>query len=318
MKEINITRNDSGQRTDKFLLKYFDKAGKGFIYKMLRKKRIKLNGGRSDGTEMLNEGDTIQLYLSDDTMESFMEKKTIEKSVISFETVYEDENILAVNKPAGVLSHPESKGDKDTLIDQILTYLIEKGEYSPDKEKSFTPALCNRLDRNTSGIVIAGKNAETLRQANKAVKDKKIRKLYSAFVAGTKTEGGRLEDFYSKDGSINKASLGSGDKKIITKYRPLKTDGSYTVMEVELITGKSHQIRLHMASIDCPIIGDIKYGNEKENRKFRQLAGVKRQLLHAGKMILGGFEGDLEYLNGKTIVAELPEDFKKAEKSVFR
>lgn len=317
MKEISITKNDSGQRADKFLMKYFQKAPKGFVYKMLRKKRIKLNGGRAEGNEMLREGDRIQMYLSDETVDGFTKEKVIAHSEKRFEIVYEDENIIAVNKPAGVLSHAESAGDRDTLIDQILSYLNEKGEYDPREEKSFVPALCNRLDRNTSGIVIAGKTAEALRQLNEAVKTKRVKKLYMALVCGTADKGGRLEDRYAKDRENNKAYLGSGDKNIITKYRPLKTNGSYTVMEVELITGKSHQIRVHMASIGCPIAGDTKYGNAEKNAYFRKKAGVKRQLLHAYKMRLGGLGGELEYLNGKVITADVPEDFKRAERVVF-
>ena len=312
MKEIVITKNDSGQRADKFLMKYFNKAPKSFVYKMLRKKRIKLNGGRAEGSEMLAEGDKLQMYLAEETMEGFTEKKTVAYSKKNFDVIYEDENILAVNKPAGVLSHAESASDKDTLIDQILSYLSEKGEYNPDEEKSFTPALCNRLDRNTSGIVIAGKNSEALRQINAAVKTKSIKKLYKALVSGTVSKGGRLEDLYSKDTDRNKASLGLGDKKIITEYRPIRSNGRYTLMEVELITGKSHQIRVHMASINCPIIGDVKYGNDTQNNDFRKNCGVKRQLLHAYKMVLGGLSGELEYLNGKTINADIGEDFKCA------
>ncbi|MCD8036124.1 MAG: RluA family pseudouridine synthase [Clostridiales bacterium] len=298
-------------------MKYFSKAPKGFVYKMIRKKRIKLNGGRADGNEILNEGDKIQMYLSDETMAGFMEKKTVVHSERKFDIVYEDENVLAVNKSAGVLSHSESAYDKDTLIDQILSYLNEKGEYNPEQENSFTPALANRLDRNTSGIVLAGKTADALRQINEAVKTRKIKKLYKAIVCGTIEKGGRLEDLYSKDRERNKAALGEGDKKIITEYKPLKTKDGYTVVEVKLITGKSHQIRVHMASMGCPIIGDIKYGNAEENAYFRKKAGVKRQLLHAYRLEFGGFCGGLEHLNGKVITADEPEDFKRAEKIIF-
>lgn len=317
MKEIVITKNDGGQRMDKFLMKHFSKAPKSFIYKMLRKKRIKLNGGRAEGSEMLSDGDRIQLYLAEETIEGFTEIKAVARTSSGVDVIYEDENILAVNKPAGVLSHAESADDRDTMIDRVLSYLHEKGDYMPEKEMSFTPALCNRLDRNTSGIVIAGKNAEALRQLNAAVKTKNIKKLYKALVCGTVKGSGRLEDMYTKDRDRNKASLGSGDKKIVTEYRPIKSDGKYTLMEVELITGKSHQIRVHMASIDCPIIGDTKYGDAKVNGDFRKKCGVKRQLLHAYKMKLGGLTGDLAYLNGKTITAYVPDDFKKAEKEIF-
>ena len=319
MKEIIITKNDSGQRADKFLMKYFSRAPKGFVYKMLRKKRIKLNGARAEGAEMLAEGDSIQMYLSDETMEGFMEERTIKKASSDIEVVYEDENIIAVNKPAGVLSHAEKAGDSDTLIDRILKFLNEKGEYDPKKEMSFVPALCNRLDRNTSGIVIAGKNAEALRQINEAVKLKDIKKYYKTLVCGRMDKGGKLESLYEKDSKTNKARVGGNEgKRITTIYRPLKTNGRYTLAEVELITGKSHQIRVHMASTGFPIIGDIKYGNAAENEYFRKKAGVKRQMLHAWRMSFGGLKGELEYLNGKAIEADVPEDFKRAEEVIFR
>lgn len=318
MKQIEISDNDSGQRLDKYLLKYFNKATKSFIYKMLRKKRIKLNGGKAEGNEMLSDGDTIQMYLSEETMESFMEEKSVSDVKRTFDIVYEDENILVVNKPAGLLSHAEKKDDSNTLIDQILSYLNENGEYVPQKDSTFTPALCNRLDRNTSGIVIAGKNSDAVRQLNAAIKDKKIRKYYKTLVCGKVTEGKRLESFYEKDGNKNKAYVSdkNGGKKIITVFKPLKHTDKYSLLEIELITGKSHQIRLHLKSEGIPIIGDIKYGNAAENRAFEKI-GVKRQLLHAYKTVINGMNGKLEYLNGKEIFADIPEDFKRAEKKIF-
>ncbi len=204
MKEVRILKDESGQRFDKYLLKYFNKANKSFIYKMIRKKRIKLNNGRAEGNEVLSEGDTIQMYLADETMESFMEEKTVSKVSCTFGLVYEDENILVVNKPAGLLSHAQAKEDINTLIDQILYYLNKKGEYIPEKDSTFTPALCNRLDRNTSGLVIAGKNAHAVRQINDAIKNKRIRKFYRTIVCGQIKKGGRLENLYLKDNDKNK------------------------------------------------------------------------------------------------------------------
>ena len=243
---------------------------------------------------------------------------TVSSNPSDIDVVYEDENIIAVNKQAGVLSHAEKAGDDDTLIDRILSYLNEKGEYDPEKERTFVPALCNRLDRNTSGIVIAGKNSEALRQINEAVKFKSIKKYYKTLVCGKIEKSGRLEDFYEKDSQLNKAKVGGKEGKIITTiYRPLKTNGRYTLAEVELITGKSHQIRVHMASAGFPIIGDVKYGNKQENEYFRKKAGVKRQMLHAYKMVFEGLKGELAYLNGKTVTADVPKDFKCAEKEIF-
>ena len=318
MKEIVISKNDGGQRADKFLIKYFSKAPKGFVYKMLRKKRIKLNGSRAEGGEMLAEGDRIQMYLSDETIGGFREEKRINRSASPLSVIYEDENIIVADKPAGTLSHAESPDDRDTLIDRVLSFLNEKGEYDPGRENSFVPALCNRLDRNTSGIVIAGKTAEALRQLNEAVKNKDIKKYYLALVCGKMENGGRLEDFYEKDGSLNKAKIGGKTgKRIATVYSPVKTAEGYSLAEAELITGKSHQIRAHLASAGFPIIGDVKYGIKADNDRFRKTAGVKRQMLHAYRLRLGGRSGELAYLNGKEFRSDVPEDFKRAEKEIF-
>ena len=180
MKEIKISEKEENQRLDKFLLKYFNKAPKSFVYKMLRKKRIKLNGAKAEGSEIITNGDVLSMYLSEETMDSFMEAKTVNKAQRHFGIVYEDDNILIVSKPAGLLTHPQSPQDKETLIDQILYYLHEKGEYSADKEASFTPAVCNRLDRNTGGIVIAGKNLQTVQAVNKAIAQRSFISLWCA------------------------------------------------------------------------------------------------------------------------------------------
>ncbi|MEA4973920.1 MAG: RluA family pseudouridine synthase [Candidatus Metalachnospira sp.] len=316
MKEICISKDGSGQRIDKYLLKYFNKASKSFIYKMLRKKRIKLNNLRAEGNEMLTEGDSIQMFLADETMDSFMEEKTVSRVKCTFGIVYEDENILVVSKPAGLLSHAEKKEDTNTLIDQILYYLNEKGEYIPEKDSTFTPALCNRLDRNTSGVVISGKNANAVRQINDAIKNKSIRKFYHTIVCGQIKAGGRLENMYSKDKDKNKATFSDEGKKIITEYKPIKYTGKYTLLEIQLITGKSHQIRLHMQSIGSPIIGDIKYGNMDENKKFAKL-GIRRQMLHAYRIEWSGMQKELNYLNGMIMTADIPDDFRKAETEIF-
>lgn len=316
MNEIRISNDNSGQRIDKYLMKYFNKANKSFIYKMLRKKRIKLNNGRAEGNEMLSEGDLIQMYLSDETIESFMEEKAVSKIKCSFGIVYEDENIIVVNKPAGLLSHAESRDEKNTLIDQILYYLYEKGEYIPSKESTFIPALCNRLDRNTSGVVIAGKNAHAVRQVNDAIKNKKIRKFYRVIVCGQIKKGGRLENLYQKNNYVNKAALAHEGKRIITEYRPIEYTDKYTLLEVELITGKSHQIRLHMQSIGSPILGDVKYGSQKENSKFLK-TGIRRQMLHAYRIEWQGMKDELSYLNGLSMTASIPDDFQRAEIQIF-
>ncbi|HIT73524.1 MAG TPA: RluA family pseudouridine synthase [Candidatus Fimicola cottocaccae] len=321
MKEIKITEKEQNQRLDKYLLKYFNKAPKSFIYKMLRKKRIKYNGKKAEGGEILSSGDSLQLYLADETMAGFMEEKTINKAERRFGIVYEDENVIFVSKPAGVLTHPEKESDKNTLIDQILYYLYEKGEYEPSASSVFTPAVCNRLDRNTSGIIIAGKNLMAVQELNRAVLEHKIDKRYIALVKGGLKAKGELTAYIKKDGNRNISSVMNkeveGGKKILTKYNVINSVKEYDLVEIELITGKSHQIRAQFSAMGNPLVGDRKYGNENINRYFRINYGLNNQFLHAYKLIVNINDGGLSYLSGREFVSPLPEPFSTIKKDIF-
>lgn len=310
MKEIRITKNEENQRLDKFLLKYMNKASKGFLYKMLRKKRIKYNGGRAEGSELLQAGDTLQLYLAEETIQSFMEEKTVAEAKRHFAIVYEDDDILVVSKPAGLLTHPEKSSDKDTLIDQVLYYLYQKGQYLPEADSSFTPALCNRLDRNTSGIVIAGKTLKGVQAVNEAIRSHKLDKYYLTLVAGEIREAGEITAYLTKDAERNQVRIskreGSG-AKTVTQYRPLAHAKGYTLLEIHLITGKTHQIRAHMQSMGHPVVGDRKYGSEHSNQKFREEYALSNQFLHAIRVEWKEKDGPLGYLYGKEMTAPLPK-----------
>lgn len=320
MKEIRITKNEENQRLDKFLLKYMNKASKGFLYKMLRKKRIKYNGGRAEGSELLKAGDTLQLYLAEETISSFMEEKTVAEAKRHFAIVYEDDDILVVSKPAGLLTHPEKSSDKDTLIDQILYYLYQKGQYLPEADSSFTPALCNRLDRNTSGIVIAGKTLKGVQAVNETIRSHKLDKYYLTLVAGEIHEAGEITAYLTKDEEKNQVRIskreGSG-KKTMTKYRPLACAKGYTLLEIHLITGKTHQIRAHMQSIGHPVVGDRKYGSEHSNQKFREEYALSNQFLHAIRVEWKEKEGPLGYLYGKEMTAPLPKTLQEICDGLF-
>ena len=320
MKEIRITTNEENQRLDKFLLKYMNKAGKGFIYKMLRKKRIKYNGGRAEGKEILRAGDSLQLYLSEETLSSFMEEKALPEAERHFGIVYEDDDILAVAKPAGLLTHPEKSSDRDTLIDQILYYLYQKGQYTPDLESSFTPALCNRLDRNTSGIVIAGKTLKGVQAVNEIIRSHKLEKRYLTLVKGEVKEAGEVSAFLTKDEEKNQVRLskieGNGAASL-TKYRPLAYGKGYTLLEILLITGKTHQIRVHMQSIGHPVVGDRKYGDAAVNDSFRREFALSNQFLHGGTIVWRQTDGALKYLAGKEMTAPLPKTLQNICDSLF-
>ncbi|WP_352399602.1 RluA family pseudouridine synthase [Anaerotignum sp.] len=321
MKEIKITKNEENQRLDKFLLKYMNKASKAFIYKMLRKKRIKFNGKKAEGNELLQAGDSLLLYLSEETIASFMEVKVIAEAKRHFGIVYEDDDILAVAKPAGLLTHPEKSDDKDTLIDQVLFYLYEKGQYVPSPQSAFTPALCNRLDRNTSGIVLAGKTLKGVQGLNEAIRNKQVDKYYLTMVKGEVRNAGEISAFLSKDEGKNQVRIsneaGIDGKESITRYRPLAYNNGFTLVEIHLITGKTHQIRAHMQSIGHPVVGDRKYGDLKVNQQFRQDFALSNQFLHGAKLVFSDTRGSLAYLKGKTLVAPLPKVFQQIVEEIF-
>ncbi|WP_313526833.1 RluA family pseudouridine synthase [Anaerotignum sp.] len=321
MKEIKITKNEENQRLDKFLLKYMNKASKAFIYKMLRKKRIKFNGKKAEGNELLQAGDSLLLYLSEETIASFMEEKVIAEARRHFGIVYEDDDILAVAKPAGLLTHPEKSDDKDTLIDQVLFYLYEKGQYVPSPQSAFTPALCNRLDRNTSGIVLAGKTLKGVQGLNEAIRNKQVDKYYLTMVKGEVKNAGEISAFLSKDEGKNQVRIsneaGIDGKESITRYRPLAYNDGFTLLEIHLITGKTHQIRAHMQSIGHPVVGDRKYGDFKVNQQFRQDFALSNQFLHGAKFVFSNTSGVLTYLKGKTLVAPLPKVFQEIVEEIF-
>ncbi len=298
MKEIRITNNEEGQRLDRFLKKYLNKANQSFIHKMIRKKNIKLNDEKAEPETLLKKDDVVKLYLADDTIEKFREKKTLKDTNISFSTVYEDDNILVVNKPIGLSTQPDQTGMKN-LVDEIKVYLDAKEE---NISFTFKPAVCNRLDKNTSGLVIAAKNYDALKQTNKAIRERKIKRFYIAKVHGIVKGNLELKDYLIKDDNKNMVRItneySEDSKTIITYAHPIKTEGGFTWLEVEIETGRAHQIRAHLASIGHPIVGDKKYG-----RKDRE----KYQLLHANKLIFNGFEEDLEYLNGMEIKSHINE-----------
>lgn len=321
MKEIVITKEQENQRLDKFLLKYLNTAKKSFIYKMLRKKRIKYNNKKAEGNEILKCEDRLQFYLSEETIDKFMEEKEVYEAKRHFGIVYEDDNILIVSKPAGLLTHPEKNTDRDTLIDQILYYLYQKGQYDASKEACFVPAVCNRLDRNTSGLVIAGKNLTAVQEINQAIAQHKVEKLYLTMVKGVITQKQELTAYIVKNEENNQVSVFEnehiGSKKIVTQYEPLKTAEEYTLLKVKLITGKSHQIRAHLKAIGHCVAGDRKYGEKEINDLLKQKYALSNQFLHAYMLVWKQKEGHLSYLYGKEWTAPLPVSLCNMTKEIF-
>ncbi|MBR2972515.1 MAG: RluA family pseudouridine synthase [Clostridia bacterium] len=306
MREIKIAKNDAGQRLDKFLTKALD-LPVGLLYKSIRTKKIKVNRKRAENNTVLVEGDVIQCFLAEEFFAKLDEVNDVslsfDKIQPKLDIVYEDENIMLLNKRPGVSVHEDEDSKVNTLIAHVQAYLYQKGEYNPADEHSFAPALCNRIDRNTGGIVIAAKTAEALRVMNEKIKLREMDKLYIAAVHGIpKVREATLTGYLIKDEKLNKVRVFDtnpprGAKNIITKYRVIATKGSDALIEVELLTGRTHQIRAHMAHIGHPLVGDGKYGINKSDRAN----GYKFQALYSYKLRFT-FKGEptvLDYLNGK-------------------
>lgn len=322
MREISVDKNESNQRLDRFLKKYLANATQGFIYKMLRKKNIKLNGGKANPESTIMEGDLIQLYLSDETIDKFMTVKSEIKSKLIPSIIYEDDNIILINKGVGILSHGAGGGEfEENIVDSMVSYLIEKGDYVPRLEKTFTPSICNRLDRNTSGIIIGAKNYQALQIINATIKETKIKKFYNTIVRGRVEKDFKAEAFLSKDEERNLVSVSDidmeGSKRIETHIRVLKSTKDYSLLEIDLITGRTHQIRSHLSSLGYPVIGDRKYGSPAINKKFNIEYNLDNQWLHGYKIEFNGLDQPLEYLNGKSFVAPLDEKLGRIEKDLF-
>ena len=312
MKILTVKKNDAGQRLDKFLAKAVKGLPTSMMYKFIRTKKIKVNRKRAEQKYILCEGDEIQLFIKDEFFDS------PEKDVSALETIvpklnilYEDENIMLLNKRPGVLVHEDSDASENTLIMHVKAYLCQRGEYDPNEEQSFAPALCNRIDRNTGGIVIAAKNAEALRVMNEKIKNDELTKTYLCLVHGVPNKkSAELRGYLRKDSKNNTVEVRdrefAGAKEIITRYRVLRSFGvEKSLLEVDLITGRTHQIRAHMASVGNPLLGDGKYGSIEKDKRL----GYKHQALYSYKLVFGSCDDSLSYLNGR--------EFKADKKNIY-
>ncbi|MDR1705085.1 MAG: RluA family pseudouridine synthase [Clostridiales bacterium] len=303
--DVYISEDESGQRFDKFLIRRFPAGGKGFVYKVIRKKRVKLNGNRAYGAEILKEGDRVTLYIAPETqLELSADNHKIghcpPAAGMSLNVLFEDEHVLIINKPAGALTHPD--------IVEAASYYV--------KNAAFRPVAVNRLDRNTTGIVILAKTLTAARELSAAIRERAVEKYYLAAVHGLIDREMTLTGGHVKDRQRNKAVITGADvmnaKESVTKVRPLAYKDGVTVLEITLVTGRSHQIRAHLQSVGSPIIGDPKYGDITVNRRYN----VNRQMLHAWRVVFGGLSGRLAYLNGMEVVCESGEELLKLGESV--
>ena len=344
MQEIIINKNEAGQRIDKMLGKYLDKAPKSFIYKMLRKKNITLNNKKAAGDEKLAEGDILKLFLSDDTINNFksVANKALmaaskdnnisntknsndnsndhsKKKIYDFtpDIIFENDDIILANKPVGLLSQKATKDDI-SINELLFKYCLDTNTINAEDLRSFNPSICNRLDRNTSGIISFGKTLTGSRALSKVFKNRSAGKFYRTIVLGEIKEFGRIEGYLTKDEKSNKVTISnkafSDSSAIITEYNPIRSNGKYTLLEIKLVTGKTHQIRAHLASIGHPILGDLKYGG-----KDVMLFSLKHQLLHSYRLELPkNLDCGLESIAGKAFVAELPSEFNRILKKAFQ
>lgn len=311
MQEITVTANEAGQRLDRLLFKYLNGSPDGFIYKMLRKKNIVLNGARAIGNERLSPGDRVRLFLSDETIDRFS-KKISYPSPGRLKILYEDEHVLAVDKPAGMLS--QKAGSEDySLTEYIIAYLLDTKSITPDELRTFRPSVCNRLDRNTGGIVMAGKTLAGLTSVCRLFKEHSLKKYYLCLVKGKVDEKSHIKGYLTKDKRNNTVYIsgreGKDSLRIETAYKPVCSNGLATLLEVRLFTGRSHQIRAHLSSAGHPVIGDYKYGDRVANEYFRKKYLLKSQFLHSCRLEFPHLTGVLKGLSGKEISSPLPDYF---------
>lgn len=315
--KIEIGPNEAGQRVDKFLRKWLKDVPLSAIFRSLRKGDVKVNDKKVKEGYSLSEGDVLEVR----EITTSGKKEKFQRIENNLKITYEDDNMLLVEKWPDVLVHSDQKNGEPTLTDYVLSYLFDKGDYTPEKEITFTPAPCNRLDRNTSGIVIFGKNFEGLKILNEMIRERKIKKYYSALVKG-RIKDGLYEAYISKDEDSNISKVYDSPKpntrKIAMEVKTMQSDGLYSFVEMDLITGRSHQLRAHLSHLGNPIVGDNKYGDKKLNSFFINKYGLNYQFLYAFKLVFKDCPDKLSYMENKTISESLPPIFKKIKNDVFK
>lgn len=314
---IVIGPNEAGQRLDKFLRKYLKDVPLSAIFRGIRKGDVKVNGSKAKEKYALVEGDNLEIKISSEEPK----KANFIKVDVDIKVTYEDENMLLVEKRPNLLVHSDRKDGEPTLTDFVLSYLSEKGDYRPEEEITFTPASCNRLDRNTSGIVLFGKNFESLKLLNEMIRERNIKKYYSALVKG-RIKDGIYEGYIKKDQENNVSKIYDSpikdSKKIAMEVKTIQSNGLFSFIEIDLITGRSHQLRAHLAHLGNPIVGDTKYGEKKLNSFFKNKFDLDYQFLYAFKLVFTNCPEKLEYMENKTIAESLPPIFKKIKRDVFK
>lgn len=320
MYQKEITEKEAGQRLDKYLHRLLPEAGNSFLYKMLRKKNITLNGRKADGSEKICAGDSVAIYFAQETLAKFMGKETASeyeaayRQISGVQILYENDHMLLADKPAGILSQKAVQTDL-SLNEWLIGYLLESGAVTVEELAVYKPSVCNRLDRNTSGIVLCAKSLKGAQLLGELLKERTLHKYYQTYVKGTVVEEQLIEGYLRKDEKHNKVHVEALETEqssyIKTAYKPIAVEEDKTLLEVELITGKPHQIRAHLASIGHPLLGDFKYGDLSWNEAYREKYQIKAQLLHAYKVVFPQLESPFEDISGRTFCADLPDVFAR-------
>ena len=316
MIEIVISKNQGNQRFDRFLRKYFENAPLSVISKNIRKKNFKINDKRAKNNDFVYEGDIVKMYISDENYKKWLTKTDFKPSDFNLDIVYEDDNIIIMDKDYGELTHAASKKDYGkNLVDNMLSYLYNTKAFDMS-DKTFKPAVVNRLDRNTAGLVIGAKNSEALRILNAAIKENKIDKYYLTLVSGEIKKDFKIDSSISKNENKNKVIKSKNGKNILTYFKLLDTNGKYSFLECKLITGRTHQIRYSLKENGTPIIGDRKYGLKAVNDEIRKKFGINNQILLSYKLVFPKIEG-LEYLTGKEFLSKKYDDMLELKENIM-
>lgn len=311
MREYKILKEENNIRLDKYVKKVLNQAPLSMIYKLFRKKDIKVNGKPANDKTVLKEGDIVRIYLVEEKYNDVVLQKKVSIKEHHFKVVYEDANILIVSKPVGMVVQDAENVNEPTLTDEVRSYLFEKKEYDPNLQIGFDPSPAHRIDRNTSGLVIYGKNIEALQDLNEMFKSRVgIHKTYLALVCGIINQEGKINKPLNKDENEKTVRVDfKNGKNAITLYKPIINNNEFSLVEASILTGRTHQIRVHFSSINHPLVGDKKYGNFGVNLEFSQKYKWKNQFLHAYKIEFKEIEGKLSYLNGKSII-NIPDSDK--------
>ena len=317
MKRLQVTKEEANQKLEKYIRKSFKELPLSYIYKLFRKKDIKVNGKRESKDYIVKENDIVESYI--DNSFTIDDSNTFKKVKYDFDIVYEDENVLFINKKVGVLVHEgENKNDINTLNNQVISYLVDKGEYDPSM-KAFVPSPAHRLDRNTSGIIMYGKNIESLQILFDLLKShENISKYYLTLVKGKVEKRGIIEDKLLKDEKTKMVRVSPKGLEAKTIYRPIKCNDEYSLLEVELLTGRTHQIRVHLSYHDMPIVGDSNYGDFRVNKEFEAKYKLEHQFLCAYKLYFKNIEGKLAYLSSREFKIDLDKKNKKIIEDIFK